>query len=154
MDMNYLVCVEDILYEPCNEEYEHMYMETETEKQRNYLINRLVNAGHEQMHQLERHFGIADDEAPKTWKDLTDRIAKGRYVLPKNDQEGFGSRSLYDLDYTLRWRDPATVEDHEGFKVANEKRLAAQTAAKDQIMVSNPKEGLEALNTFTKTTFH
>ena len=91
-----------------------------------------------------------DQDRPKTLKDLISRIKKDEFTYKKEDLEKI-HRWQEDLFFALDWRtEPA---DQPGFDKAVEDMRAAKKAAQDEIIVSDPKAGLEVLRKFEDQKF-
>lgn len=118
---------------------------------RNYLRERARSIREETSAILQRQFGLLDDTAPKTANELVARIKDGKYVIKadRGDKETYGDGMQY-----IRWRDPAKTEDKAGYKTAFDALHKQYMAAKDAIIVMDPKEGLTALQAFESATIH
>ena len=124
-----------------------MYINTDLElpaQQMNYLLARLTNLSYTKASELRKDFGLTDDPFPETPKELLARITEGKYVLPKESED---KSSFCPLDY-IRWRDPAKLEDKEGYKAADKLFQVDYTTTKDQIWVKDLDTGLKALQDF------
>lgn len=137
-------------YNSCSKE-DTMATETDTYKARQYLDGRLHNAKYPKRDALKQQYGLMDDDSPKTYAEVAERIKAGLFTLPSNE-ENFDSYEMFEY---LRWRDPAKKEDRPGFDAAEKKLDAAATAVKDAIWVkANPEDALAALNAFEAATFN
>lgn len=137
---------------PCEkpQKKEETTMRTETENQRSYLDARLSVIRNDMENALKKHFGLMNDEAPETSKDLVKRIQDGKFVLPKDREDCYAG----DAHWSIIWRDPAVKEDQEGYDAAYAKLRAAYKVARDDINILPPEEGLKTLRAFEATTFH
>lgn len=117
--------------------------------QRRYLENRLYSTWINKIHAAEKKFGLTDEMPPKDPFELVKRIQDGQFVLPVKDegQEWYGNPTHY-----IRWRDPAKVEDKEGFKAFRVLLDKQNTLVKDAIFVKEPSEALEALQAWEAET--
>jgi hypothetical protein len=126
---------------------------TETQDQRKYLTQRLEEIFWELQRPLEAKFGLTDDKAPTTPKELKERIASGKFTiigLPKDGDD----EDEYDDDYfgcytswhrLLKWRDPSKKSDFEGFEAANKELRDLRQKTLDIIKIDEPKAGLDAI---------
>lgn len=122
------------------EEYE---MNTEDNLQRTkiqYLQNRLSEAEYEKSYDFQKQFGLQNDAAPATAREVVKRIQDGKFILPEITRDG-GYHSI-------TWRDPAVKQDVEGYNAAWEKAQELVQSTKDIIMIKTPAEGLAALQAF------
>ncbi len=123
---------------------------------REHLRERLHVTFHAKDRELSKKFGLMDEAAPRTTKDMVARIKEGKFTLSKyaedqEDDEGCDYNDMYDVVRHIRWRDPAVKEDRAGYKAAYAELSKAHDAAKDAIMVGTPAEGLKALQEFEAT---
>lgn len=124
-----------------------------TEKdQRRYLERRLWDVMYTIKTGLKKQFGLTDDEAPTTAEDFIARIKDGKYTV---DAEKLKKETLgtYDLIRYIRWRDPSTVEDKDGYAAARDALDAEVTRVTDIIKIKTPAEGLDALQAFEGWTY-
>jgi len=112
--------------------------------QRRFLSEQLYTAYYTAKTALERKFGLIDDEAPKTLLDTVKRIQDGLFVIP----EKYKDEKVYGGLGHLRWRDPKTVEDKDGFEAAKDELKKARNAVERTITILSPAEGLKALQDF------
>lgn len=115
---------------------------------KNYLVNRLFNAKDIKYSAAYEAFGLTTDTRPTTPKDLVERITSGKFVI-KTDMEI--CKTHYPMDY-IEWRDPAIKKDRPGFEAWEKLLNTAHLAAKDQIMIGTPADGLKALQAFEAST--
>ena len=114
---------------------------TETQDQRKYLQSRLQDVYGAKKSPLQAQFGLIDDDAPETMKDLQERIAAGKFTfLDEKD-----ARPYHHWTEMLRWRDPAKKADQDGYTAAKTELKAKYQAALDTIKIDEPKAGLEAV---------
>lgn len=131
----------------------HLY-ETGSEP-KNYLFKRLDAAAVQKKDDLKRTFGLVDDAAPATLTELIARIQAGNIVLP-HDADNKDRWAYTDDGYMIRqvrYRDPAKVEDKDGYSVASDKVNAAKKTVEDTIVVMDAPSGLKALQDFEATSF-
>lgn len=121
------------------------------EKTREYLMSRVSQNYYDIQVKLREAFHITHTDKPKTLGDLVQRLRDGKFTVytsrgtaydPEKDaDEAFNN--WYDLGDQLSWR---TIEpDHKGYEEAMNAYRKEADAARDEIMVSDPKEGLEIL---------
>lgn len=87
---------------------------------RDYLVGRLQTTYYTKESDLRSQFGLEDDAAPKTPKEMADRIAAGKFVIRGTEYEDAyedGERYFYPSE-ALSWRDPTVKEDHDGYITA------------------------------------
>lgn len=132
--------------------------DTSAQDQRSYLRDRLHSLYYEKYNELEKQFGLVDDDSPTTAKEVVERIQAGKYMLPKDeDNKNDKKKDLYSILYghgknVIRWRDPDLKEDKEGFEAAAKTMKAEWQKAKDTIVIASPADGLEALRAFEAYT--
>lgn len=124
-----------------------MPQDSTADNQRRYLLDRLDSIRWNKRHAMEKAFGLEDDDYPQTAEDFLKRIKDGRFKL---SEENRYCRTFHDR---VRWRDPETKEDTEGFEAAKKVMDESVTAAKDQILIMDPKDGLLAMQTFEASEF-
>lgn len=61
-----------------------------------------------------KQFGLMGDDVPETMEEAIARIIAGKYVLADKNRE----RCAYSFMSYITWRDPAIVEDKDGYKAA------------------------------------
>jgi hypothetical protein len=122
--------------------------------QKNYLQSRINTLYWSKYSDLQRAFGLANDERPTTAKDLIDRITAGKYVL--RDDSDYQEDFDYDFGglFGIIWRDPSVKKDRDGFNKANDALEAAKQDAIDLIVISDAATGLKAVQDFATKTFH
>lgn len=123
---------------------------TETQDQRKYLQRRLEDIYYQKERPLYVTFGLTDDEAPTTPKELKARIADGKFViigLPKDDEDEDDFDDCYYGGWSrlIRWRDPAKKADQDGYDAARKALKAEYQKAMDTIKIDDVKAGLEAV---------
>ncbi len=137
--------------EKSNAMNEALYAE---QSKRSYLHSRLYAIRCEKVADLRETFNINDDDAPKTRKELAERIAAGKYQIKDLEKKGevdFGWNGWYG---SIIWRDPAVKADEAGFTAAVKKVDDAQQATLDKLTVLSIEEGYKALEEFKSATFH
>lgn len=136
------------------EEEKNMY--SREEQQARYLEQRLYSAWNTKETDLRKQFGLTDDDPPRTGKELVERIKLGKFTLPKetDDSDDYDPDDYYGSPYSqIRWRDPATKKDRDGWLKAWNAAQKAFTDTKDAIMVKSADESLKALQKFEAATF-
>lgn len=124
--------------------------ESEDQTKRAYLQNRLEGQSYAKDIELQKQFGLMDDDAPTTPTELVERIKEGKYAINKEYED----KKVYDPARYIRWRDPSVKEDKEGYTLALKAKDKASTATLDQIKIANPEAALKALQDFEAATFH
>lgn len=112
-----------------------------------YISNQYNKEFNKAFNLLEIKFGLADQPLPKDAEETVARILAGQYVLDKTRTDDVLSDYYSPWD-GLRWRDPATVVDKDGFKVAMAALELEQQKVKDAVKVLDPAVALDALNGF------
>lgn len=115
--------------------------------QMDYLRRRLDNVRQAKKDTAKVTFGLVDEDAPKNFKELQERIASGRYVADEKLED-----YNYGPLYAVRWRDPSLKEDSAGYREFKRKLEKLYDRAKDDIRILDVKDGLEALRTFESAT--
>jgi hypothetical protein len=121
--------------------------------ERAHLRHRAWGINFDKARAAERHFGLVDDEFPKTPKEFTERIAAGKFIFrdkDKADKEVWSG----DILRTIRFRDPDKKEDRDGFKAEGERREKVYATLTDKIAILEPKDALKAMEEFEGKTFH
>lgn len=99
---------------------------------------------------LQKTFGLRDDNPPSTPREIIDRITKGQYKVNADSMD----REVWNPFGQIRWRDPARQEDYQGFEKARSTANAARVKTLDEIRILPSEKGLEALRAFESATFH
>lgn len=118
--------------------------------QRAYLIQQLDHAYRNLLSKARMQFGLTQDDAPKTAKELIQRIKDGKVTIPeeKNDKKcGY----VWDVFSRIKWQDPSKVEDQDGYDKFEESLTTAKTSAERTISIKSPDEGLAAVIAFETT---
>lgn len=123
---------------------------TETQDQRKYLQRRLEDIYIRKERPLYAAFGLTDDVAPSTPKELKARIADGKFTiigLPKDeeDEDDFDDCYYGGWSRLIRWRDPAKKADQDGYDAARKALQDEFQKAMDTIKIDDVKAGLEAV---------
>lgn len=116
--------------------------------QRSYLSGRASDIYYEQNANLQRTYGLADDEYPENIGEALDRIVTGKFVISDKDR----TRSTYALTDYIRFRDPAVKEDSAGYKVASEALMTKWTAVRDSAQLDPIADAKKVLQKFESTT--
>jgi hypothetical protein len=120
------------------------------QKQRDYLIERLYNIKCAKASEFYTFFKLDPVEGPKTFREFVEKIKSDDFTMDEKrlDQK----MSTYSmLDY-VRWT--KEKPDQAGYDKALAELNKAVQATKDLIVISEPKDGLKALNDFEAKTFH
>lgn len=117
--------------------------------QREYLRGRLEQVKQDKKAIARTAFGLDDEEAPKNFKELKERIESGRYVVDEKLDEAI--RGCSPL-YAVRWRVPELKEDQAGYREFKRKLEKLYERARDDIRIMDVKEGLDAIRTFETAT--
>ena len=131
-----------------NKENNMSYIE---ENQREHLRARVYEIRDAKVVTLKRAYGLEDDEAPSTPQELVDRIKAGTFVLNNQTKDEY-TNVCYATRY-IRWRDPAKVEDKEGYRKAKDVLWAAFQKAIDAVTILPVVDGLTAMQAFEAQIF-
>lgn len=120
-----------------------------------YLQDRVSSEASNHNRAINKAFFIYDEEAPETPQELIDRIKAGNFVVEAeylNKPTWIGTFYQY-----FKWRNPSNPANNDGARAARKVLEKATQTLRDTIVVSNPTDGLAALNAyiaqdFTKTT--
>lgn len=129
---------------------------------REHLLNSLSAAFYPKEMELQKHFGLVDDDRPKTFKEFLERLKAGKYVQVKrnhlddeydyeDDEDDFNP---YNPMSNLRWRDPKVKEDKAGFDKARESLRAALSKLNRQVMIVDLDKALDMVEKFEEKKFH
>lgn len=110
-------------------------------KKVDYLTGRLHDAFDAKNTELQRMFHLIDDQAPRTPEELIERIKAGKFTLPEKDKR----RTYWGAYDQIIWRDPSAKKDQDGYDAAFDLLEKERTKAKDAIMISDPADGLKAI---------
>lgn len=114
---------------------------SDASKAREYLYDRVFQVSLNKKLELERKFGLLEDEHPKTASEFLARILSGKYVLSDKKKDKID----YDPARFIEWYDPAVKPDQAGFNSAWEAFEVQYQASQDIIAVKSPDDGLVAL---------
>lgn len=126
-----------------------MNMDNTETRQRNQMKDRLLEVADNHDSALRRAFHLTDDEFPANAEDFVQRIKDGKFVLRSQTDTWCGSHFMD----RVRWRDPAAVADHEGFKLAEKRLEAAREALDDKISFLPVAESYAAFEAFKTMSF-
>lgn len=129
-------------------------MELEIRLQRDYLLSRLNDIFQEKKDAAKRDlFFLFDDDAPKTFAEMQERIAAGKYALDEEKEKKYKSQGYGPL-YFVKWRDPANKADQDGYLVWRKRAVKAYDAVKDDLRIKPVEQGLDALRAFESSTIN
>lgn len=131
-------------YDDCDDEDYEM---TET---KSYLASRLYNIRDQKTGDLQKAFGLCDDETPNTVNDLVARIKDGKFIMSKGYD---GTEIIYDPIRCIKWRDPSVKEDKAGYAKARKALDVVYQDALDTVtVVTDEQARLKALKDFETVT--
>jgi hypothetical protein len=112
--------------------------------QRKYLSERVYSIKYTKNNEIAKQFHREAPDAPKTVKELEERLKKGLYTVEKpkgydDDEEDFYWRDLFS------WRTPDTQFDKAGYDAAHKELDLFIEDIQDQIKILDPKDGLALL---------
>jgi len=116
--------------------------------QRDYILGRLAIENDAHYNNLEKQFGLVNDQYPKTAQSFVDRILTGKYILKDNKDE-----PVFDPSNRIIWRDPSIKEDRPGFDAAVKVLDTAYKSAKDTVVLGTLDEGKATLSAFQQWTY-
>lgn len=102
---------------------------------------------------LERHFGVRDDETPRTTEDALERIKEGKFQLRSKEDRGF----FDSWEDSIRWRHPDTKKDTEGYRAASEKLKKHFARVQQDVSCDSLEKAKAAVRAFEDlghATFH
>lgn len=117
----------------------------------NYLLQRFSNVKSKIRTDLYKQFGLLNEDQPANAQELVDRITSGKYILPTEKEEELMRQVYYcghNVLNSIKWRDPAIVEDKVGFKAAEDQLDLDANDVHDAIMLKTSDEALAAIKTF------
>jgi hypothetical protein len=135
---------------PTEEEEKEYVMNTDHKNnERYYLQTRADNIHFYKVRELQRKYGLVDDQAPKSPSEAIQRLKDGKYTLPTDEeyQKHYAYANPIGL---LRWRDPDLKEDKDGFNKATEALGVTMKPLFDAINILDPKDALVVLQEFEK----
>ena len=129
---------------------------TEAERTREYFQNELNISRSIVIRKANQHYGLEDDEMPRTFEDFIDRIKTGKYVVnPRYANDTMKNKfSHYDVGCWIKWRDPTKIQDEAGFEEASEILSKFYRKASHRIRVEDIKELPKIVEEFENTKFH
>lgn len=119
--------------------------------ERGYLEGRAYYIRAERAHKARVTFGMADDKSPKSPAELVKRIQSGMYVLPTEWDEDSDDTCPQWFINRIKWRNPATVKDHDGYEAALKVLDAEYQKLLDAIKIKEPAEALTELQAWEAT---
>lgn len=137
----------EAIYFPTQEKEKNM--RTENDNKREHLTCRLWGIENRKEDAAMRHFGLKDDEYPRTAEELVKRIKEGRYVIREHNDDDFGGW-MEDI----RWRHPDKKADKEGFNAFKAAMDKDGEDVRDAIAIQEPVEALKVLKDFEAKTYH
>ena len=129
----------------------------ESDRVDHFIKVRLPRMAMAKTNELEQHFGLVDDPAPKSFKELMERIEKKHFVINEereaSNEAGFGWGCPLDA---IRFRDPEKVEDRKGYLEAVKAMHEGMRATEDEIVAyqNDGEKVLAALAKFEANTYH
>lgn len=119
---------------------------------RDHLNHRVDRIHRDLTTALQRKYGLVDDETPKTFKELLDRLTTGMYVIDKKylELEEYNPRNCL---LNVEWRDPSKESDQAGYNKANEKLTVAWRKVLDDVVILPVLEALASVREFEKAKF-
>lgn len=123
--------------------------------QRSYLLDRLEQTYYDQK-DLRKAFNMDDDPRPETAEELIKRMEDKQYLVVDARVRYDEYDEEFDLGEAgrfLRWRNPEAKRDEKGYEAAVERKRQAKVPTRDTIMISDPAEGLKALQAYQTTDF-
>lgn len=118
------------------------------QNQRNYLERRIIDVQEDKDIELNRVFGLSDDESPKTAEEFVQRIQDGAFTL--RDKMNSWGHTFHDR---VRWRKPDVVEDRAGYEAAEKRLDAAKDTLVDQARLYSIAEATKAFEAFKSANF-
>lgn len=118
------------------------FEDTQEGKAQVHVLRRANDAFLEKESELLKHYGLRNDEAPRSWNELVKRIKDGKFKIDDDHAmlKTYGSGTEY-----VEWRDPKIEKDHEGFEKSMDKLRKLLAETKDVIIVKSPADGLEMI---------
>lgn len=118
--------------------------DTTERDQREFARDRIRSIRSEKLLDLQKQFGLLDDDAPETAAEFVARIAAGKYTIDKEKMD----RKDYSPSRYIRWRDPSVIEDKAGYAAAEKKLDEAYAEAKDTVVLSEISALKDAIDKF------
>lgn len=118
--------------------------ESETPKQRRYLMNRVYDVYSTKRAELEKKFNI-NDIYPQSPEELAQLIKDGHFYIKGLDTPK-AERRYFDMYSALRFR--KAPADQEGFEKAKDELKAARQVAEDAIAILPIEDAFTAFKTF------
>ena len=116
-----------------------MACETDTQVQRRYFLDRLMNAGYVKLDELTKMFHLYDMTKPTSYKELIDWIKNDKFTLDtkvtaKIDVD-IENNNFYCSPFDgIVWNGRGFINDFDGYAAAKAGMDKARTSAKDTIM--------------------
>jgi hypothetical protein len=124
------------------------------EKQREFMYEKLTKYYHKHLDDAETHYGFADEKAPRTRSEMKDRLAAGRYIIEGDDPSDDDYDARWPRTPWIRWKNPETKVDFDGYETAKEKIKDAFEDVHNAIAIKPLADGLAALTSYKSKTFH
>lgn len=126
--------------------------------QRYHLQNRLSTMYRDHEKKLRGDFGLIDMKAPRTWKELLERIEAKQFIYDEEEEKE--NLDQFEDDFFcgegpfmyIEWRDPSVKKDKAGYKAAMKLLDKAFNDVKDYIVILEPKDALTAVKSFENWT--
>lgn len=122
----------------------------------NYLLSRAVSVKEVKRQEFWKQFGLGDDTAPATAKDLVARITSGKYILPTERETELLSSYYWGSSAALngiKWRDPSVKEDRAGYDAATKALDVEFQKVQDQVMIADNASALTTIQAFEGWTY-
>lgn len=121
------------------------------QKQRKYLAQRADDIYYVKKTEARKTFGLEDTPQPKTVKEFIEFIKNDKFTV---EEKYLDRRATpYCATDYIRFRDPSIKEDQAGYDAFKDAISKALKTLKDDIVILDPKEGLEKLREFEAATF-
>jgi len=126
--------------------------ETDAEKQRRFLGQRVIEVSCEKVSDLRKQFKIDDSGfRPRTAQEALARLTAGGFTIRGSDKTD--PVPYRGLDYHFSWRGPDDKADRAGYDAAYAEMSKLMSDSLDKIRVADPKDGLTILEAFKDWTF-
>ena len=144
------------MYAQCNSAFAHVSAAPQQgsleETQRQKLEASLFTSYYAKEEDERIHFGLRDDRAPRTAKELVERIKAGEYEIIQGDAEE--ELEIYGNPFGFKWRKPKTKKNYDGYEASKKLLDKELEIVKQDVWFLPLDQALASVRSFEAKTFH